>query len=169
MLLSSGRTFPEILCHDDVIKWKHFPRYWPFVRGIHRSPVNSPHKGQWHGALMFSLICVWINDWENDRDAGDLRRNRGHCDVIVMWNHNPVNATMTACCLVRATPVLKIRTNRHVWDLWKLARSCKQVRILRPPDPWNLPATALINGFNAPGGALISTRRVLNKIYFYLE
>ena len=23
--------------HDDVIKWKHFPRYWPFVRGIHRS------------------------------------------------------------------------------------------------------------------------------------
>ena len=21
--------------HDDVIKWKHFPRYWPFVRGIH--------------------------------------------------------------------------------------------------------------------------------------
>ena len=42
--------------HDAVIKWKHFPRYWPFVRGIHRSPVNSPHKGQWRGALMFSLI-----------------------------------------------------------------------------------------------------------------
>ena len=32
--------------HDDVIKWKHFPRYWPFVQGIHRPPVNSPHKGQ---------------------------------------------------------------------------------------------------------------------------
>ena len=26
--------------HDDVIKWKHFPRYWPFVRRIHRAPVN---------------------------------------------------------------------------------------------------------------------------------
>ena len=39
--------------HDDVIKWKHFPRYWPFVRGIHRSRVNSPFKGQWRGALMF--------------------------------------------------------------------------------------------------------------------
>ena len=39
--------------HDNVIKWKHFPRYWPFVRGIHRSPVNSPHKGQWRGALVF--------------------------------------------------------------------------------------------------------------------
>ena len=46
--------------HDGVIKWKHFPRYWPFVRGIHRSPVSSPHKGQWRGALIFSLICAWI-------------------------------------------------------------------------------------------------------------
>ena len=46
---------PGALWHDDVIKWKHFPRYWPFVRGIHRSPVNSPHKGQWRGALMFFL------------------------------------------------------------------------------------------------------------------
>ena len=45
-----------ILHHDDVIKWKHFPRYRPFVNGIHRSPVNSPNKGQWRGALMFSLI-----------------------------------------------------------------------------------------------------------------
>ena len=57
---------------DDVIKWKHLPRYWPFVRGIHRPPVNSPHKGQWRGALMFSLICVWINGWENNGEAGDL-------------------------------------------------------------------------------------------------
>ena len=41
-----------LIGHDDVIKWKHFPRYWPFVRGIHRSPVNSPRKGQWRGALI---------------------------------------------------------------------------------------------------------------------
>ena len=32
--------------HDDVIKWKYIPRHWPFARGIHRSPVNSPHKWQ---------------------------------------------------------------------------------------------------------------------------
>ena len=70
--------------HDDVIKWKHFPRNWPFVRGIHRSPVNSPHKGQWRGALMFSLICAWLNDWVNKTEAGDLRRYRTHYDVIVM-------------------------------------------------------------------------------------
>ena len=70
--------------HDDVIKWKHFPRYWPFVREIHRSPVNFPHKGQWRGALMFALIRVWINGWVNNREAGDLRRHLAHYDVIVM-------------------------------------------------------------------------------------
>ena len=75
----------HVLINDDVIKWKHFPCYWPFVRVIHRSPVNSPHKGQWRGALMFSLICTWINGWVNNRLAGDLTRHRAHYDVIVMW------------------------------------------------------------------------------------
>ena len=70
--------------HDDVIKWKHFPRNWPFVRGIHRSPVNSPHKGQWRAALMFTLICVWINGWVNNCEAGDLRRYYAHYGVTVM-------------------------------------------------------------------------------------
>ena len=55
-----------------------------YVRGIHRSPVNSSHKGQWRGALMFSLICAWINDWVNNRETGDLRRHRAHHDVTVM-------------------------------------------------------------------------------------
>ena len=72
--------------HDDVIKWKLLPRYWPFVRGIYRSPVNSPHKGQWLGALMFSLICARINGQVNNREAGNLRRHRAHYDVIVMMH-----------------------------------------------------------------------------------
>ena len=83
--LSGIWIFYITIDHDDVIKWKHFPRNWPFVRGIHRSPVTSPQKGQWRGALMFSLICVWINDWVNNRQAGDLRRYRLHYDVIVMY------------------------------------------------------------------------------------
>ena len=67
------------------MKWKHFPRNWPFVRGIHRSPLNSPHKGQWRGDLMFILICARINGWVNNGEAGDLRRYRAHYDVIVMF------------------------------------------------------------------------------------
>ena len=64
--------------------WKYFPRYWPFVWGIHRSPVNSTHKGQWRGALMFSLIYAWIHGWVNNREAGDLRCHRVHYDVTLM-------------------------------------------------------------------------------------
>ena len=63
---------------------KKNPRYWSFVRGIHRSPVTPPHKGQWRGVLMFSLICAWINSWVNTREAGDLRRNFAYYDVSVM-------------------------------------------------------------------------------------
>ena len=70
--------------HDDVIKWKHFRCYWPFVLGIHWSPVNSPHKGQWPRALMFSFICVWINVWINNREVSDLRHYQAHYDVTVM-------------------------------------------------------------------------------------
>ena len=58
----------DSLKHDDVIKWKHFPRHWSFVSGIHR----------------FSLICAWISSWVNNLEDGDLRRHRTHYDVIVM-------------------------------------------------------------------------------------
>ena len=110
---ANGAELWSLLWHDDVIKWKHIPRSWPFVRGIHRSPVNSPHKGLWRGSLMLSLICalnkrwskqswgwrfetpsrsLWrhCNDlrlnklWANDRNADDLRRHPTHYDVIVM-------------------------------------------------------------------------------------
>ena len=65
-------TFPALLAL--------FPRYWPFVR----SPVNFPHKGQWRGTSMFSLICAWIYGWANNHEAGDWRRYRAHYDVTVM-------------------------------------------------------------------------------------
>ena len=75
--------------NEQISWWRHqmktFPRYWPFVvRGIHRSPVHSPHKGQWRGPLMFSLICAWTNSWASNGNAGDLRRHRAHYDVPVM-------------------------------------------------------------------------------------
>ena len=58
-------NFIPNLHHDGVIERKHFPRNWPSVRGIHRSPVNSPRKGQWRWALIFSLICARTNSWVN--------------------------------------------------------------------------------------------------------
>ena len=88
----AGTHFINIF-HDDVIKWKHFPRCWPFVREILRSPVNSPHKCQWRGALMFSLTCAWINGWVNYREAGDLRRHRAHYGVTVMFRFDFMEAS----------------------------------------------------------------------------
>ena len=74
----------ESSIYDDIIKWKHFTNHWPFVQGIHQSPVNFPHKGQWHGALMFSLICTQINGWVNNSEADDLWRHHAHYDITVM-------------------------------------------------------------------------------------
>ena len=107
----------ENLYHDDVIKWSHFPRYWPFVRGIHRPPVNSPHKGQWRGTLMFTLICARINGWVNNCEAGDLRRNRAHYDVIVMYGGSKVmhcwqvHSRQDRClqCVIRVIETKKIK------------------------------------------------------------
>ena len=68
--------------------WRHqmetFSALLAICAGNSPFPVNSPHKGQWRGALMFSKICVWINGWVNNREAGDLRRYRANYEVIVM-------------------------------------------------------------------------------------
>ena len=71
---------------------EHFPRYWPFVRRIHRSPVDSPHKCPWRGVLIFSLICAWTNGWADNRYA-DLRRRHAHYDVTVMIGPLPTKPT----------------------------------------------------------------------------
>ena len=108
--------------HDYVIKWKPFPCYWPFVRGSHRSPVNSPHKSQWCGALVFSFSCAWINGWVNSRGAGSWRRHRAHYDVIVM--EIPPDAQIidagTADHIQSpfpASPQIMVYKVKHIWDL----------------------------------------------------
>ena len=79
------------------------------------SPVNSPHKSQWHGALMFCLICVWINDWVNKREAGDLRCYRTHYDVSVMKVWCPLAiVNMDSSYLM---------PNTHLSVKWKLSNS----------------------------------------------
>ena len=109
--------------HYDIIKWKHFPRNWPLVRGIHRSPVNSPHKGQWRGALMFSLICVWINGWVNNHEAADFRRYRAHYDVIVMLSpqcrKRELDLNNSDMALKQGTRVLPRHVARWSWEKFR--------------------------------------------------
>ena len=97
--------------YNDVIKWKHFPPYWPFMRGIHRSPVNSPQRGQWHGASMFSLICAWINGWVNNRESGDLRRHRANYDVTAIPSRCIDHTYLTKCYLISYGTIQGTRWN----------------------------------------------------------
>ena len=66
--------------HDDVINWKHFPRYWPFARGIHRVPRTKASDAELY--VFFDLRR--INRLVNNGEAGELRRYRAHYDVIAM-------------------------------------------------------------------------------------
>ena len=125
------------LSHDDVIKSTHFPRYWPFVRGIHRSPVNSLHKGQWRGALMFSLIYARINGWLNNREAGDLRRHRVHNDdiVIQMKQHkiaHKIKGMIRRFLIISMCPMsfqfwkhTSLFVRKTVWMISQVAKSTK--------------------------------------------
>ena len=88
-------------CHDDVIKWKHFPRYWPFVRGIHRSPVNSPHKGKWRG----TLNCVFFDLRQNIR----LSKWRGwwfETPSRPLWRHRDAPPWFSTRGVFSSRPIL---------------------------------------------------------------
>ena len=76
-----GKLIMILLWHDDVIRWKHLPGYWPFVRGIHRW-IPSTKAGD--AELCCFRRSALINCWVNNREAGDLRRHHAHYDVTVM-------------------------------------------------------------------------------------
>ena len=121
----SGRYVRHFGCvrgkHDDVIKWKHFPRYWPFVQGMHRSSVNSPHKGQWRGSWIFSMICARINGWVNTGEAWDLKRHRAHYDITVMWsitNRSYISVILSRSCMFLCGSKALIIGRKHIANVW---------------------------------------------------
>ena len=106
----------SIAGYDNVIKLKYFSRCCPFVMWIHQSPVNSLNKGQWRGALMFFLICAWINAWVNNREAGDLRRHRAHYDVILMkMVSNPTLNILNQLLTCNGYKLISSIFNRGLW------------------------------------------------------
>ena len=113
-------TKAQVMFHDDVIKWKYFPRYWPFVRGIHQPPVNSPHKGPWPGALMFSLICVLRRQswgWWFETLSRPLWR---HCNVKghpfhPWWFGTSKVDTLTASTSTGALEAVAFTSQKWAW------------------------------------------------------
>ena len=99
-----------VMIHDDVIKWKHFPRYWPFVRGIHRSPGNSHHKGPVTRSfdVFFDLrlnkrLSKHTCGWWFETPSRSLRR---HCDAV---------SVITSHVYVRGGPNLKVWELSYDW------------------------------------------------------
>ena len=104
--------------HNDVVKWKYFSVLLALVQEIHRSPVNSPCKGQWRGTMMFSLLCVRINGWVNNCEYGDLKRHQAHYDVIVMSSMSTKSCSKDRFwseCTESNTKKLSKRQRNHWW------------------------------------------------------
>ena len=116
--LSRDSTYDGDECcmlHDDVIKWKHFLRYWPFVRGIHRSPVNSQHKGQWRRAWMFFFYLRLIKRLS--------KQSWGWCSETPsrsLWRHcNDVHGLGVMSCII--VVILSV-VCRFMWCVYRLRR-----------------------------------------------
>ena len=124
-----------------------FPCHWPFVRGIHQPTMDSPHKSQWCGALMFSLICAWTNGWANNQDSGDSRWRNAHYGITVMQccpsfqcrNYDQVWQSSHPCgirkvflvpvsvvCPVHHESIVAGKSNQTAWDSFILAAASIQ-------------------------------------------
>ena len=150
--------------HDDVITWRHFPHYWLFVRGIHRSPVNSPHKGQWCGALMFSLICAlnkWLSkqswDWWFETPSRSWRR---HCDWSVgIDKYFVVKLSYEMLPVHRQQHLFSTPERMFLWQCGRLwDRKCLDLRETRTPT----------FGF-MPSGLTIWAIKAIHLLVPYLE
>ena len=85
--------------HDDVIKWKHFPHYWPFIRGIHR----------WRGFPSQRTVTRSFNVFF------DLRLNK-HLSIIqtpVIWDAIALIMTSLQCILIVMTICPHICIQNH--------------------------------------------------------
>ena len=102
-----------------------FPRFWPFGRGNLRWPVNSPHKGRWRGALMFSLICAWINGWVNNYDAiVMLPKVISHCRVTKCENIKVKPLDLP----IRMHSCLLLWCSEYPWS----QKACKSMALIGP-------------------------------------
>ena len=106
------------------IRWNSLPPAWwrpqmetfsVLLALYSGNSVNSPHKGQWCGALTFSLISAWTNGWVNNRDAGDLRRHRAHYDVAIIDWHRCVDSILYRGLCIRVTFI-------HIFIMWTLLK-----------------------------------------------
>ena len=144
----SRRKYSKL--HDDVIKWEHLLRYWPFVQGIHWSRVNSPQKGQWHRAFFDLCLIQWLSkqsrcQW-SEMPSHSLWH---HCNALNHW-HSEILVTIhpdngfVACSPAKPYP------RKHVLG-----------NALAPNRWWKITWTSVDQALGCPLGPLL-----LTLIYF---
>ena len=102
-LLLTTQCVKKEVCGYCII-WTDLGKFSHWIFHLLLWPVNSPHKGQWSGALMFPLICAWINVWGNNHESGDFRPHRAHYDVIVVKFTTAWLCYITLCKYINFVP-----------------------------------------------------------------
>ena len=143
--MTQGSIYPMAQWPGTSTWWRHqmetFSASLAICAGNSPVPVNSPHKGQWCGALMFSLICVWINGWVNNREAGNLRRYHAHYDITIMKTTSQASGFLQSCLVNHTLSTLrkaKLLEVKHI-NLFDISSLMKREKVhwwFNQPDSW---------------------------------
>ena len=87
LLLRTVSAFSLRVTKEHVMVWKHFSHYRPMVSEIHRWPINSPHKGQWYGVMMFSSLLAWTTCWKKQFRC---RWSANHCTRMTSLRYGKI-------------------------------------------------------------------------------
>ena len=137
------RRVDEITFHDDVIKWKH---YWPFVKGIHRAPVNSSNKGQWRRALIFFLWSA------PEQTAQETIETPVIYDVTLMWSFYMGELLhITVVCGCNHLSMMVVGWGGGGWWWWYQQRRSAQQRLLGDMSHGPLTRFIKLRVAHAPG------------------
>ena len=150
-LSSNVISTPLVEQHDDVMTWNSFPHYRPFVKGIHRSPVDFLHKDTLMRTFDVSLKLAWTNCWTNSRIADDLRRH----DIQVTSQFNTLRPRQNGRHF--ADDIFKcIFLNENVWIPIKIS-----LKFVPKGQINKIPALVQIMAWRRPGDKPLSEPMVV--------
>ena len=92
----------------DVVKWKRFPHYWSFVRGIHWQPVDSHHKGP-------SNVVLWYFHCSRSKQAVEPT-----ADLTLMWHNCNQAAAILICNNPTKSRLFRKSIHTHKKIIWWL-------------------------------------------------
>ena len=112
--------FGDAYWYDDVIKWEHFPRYWPFVRGIHRSGEFPSQRPVMRNFDVFFDRCL------NKRSSKQSRRRWLATSSLSLWRHcnGRWGNRMIATVSVNGTAGIRVKSD----DKYSLLMHCIKIK-----------------------------------------